>query len=171
MNNELTLLDMMVDGPEKESYRSQIKTKKKEETEEELDDRVYGHEYSKWILRYRVEIDRRRDIIIFCWRKLEEYKKALDNALKINDSELCESELDCIDQMYKTRIEEVIHDSVFDCETRIFDGFSRLSILSKMRDFSQALWQQDEILRELNMIYFDLKIKHDARYNYCMKYV
>lgn len=171
MNNELTLLDMMVGGPQKESYRSQMTTKKKEETEEEFEDRVYGKEYAKWTRRYLVEIDRRRDIIIFCSRKLEEYKKALDNALKIKDLELRASELDCIDQMYKARIEEVIHDSVFDCETRIFDGFSRLSILSKMRDFSRALWQQDEILRELVMIFFDLKIKHDAKYNYCMKYV
>lgn len=171
MNNELTLMDMIVDGPEKESYRSQMKTNKKEETDEEFEDRVYGKEYAKWTQRYRVEIDRRCDIIIFCSRKLEEYKKALDNTLKIKDMESRASELDCIDQIYKMRIEAVIYDSVFDCETRIFDGFSRLSILLKMRDFSRALWQQDKKLRELDMIFFDLKIKHDAKYNYCMKYV
>lgn len=171
MNDELTLVDMMVDGPQKESYLSQMKTKKKEETEEESEDRVYGSEYSKWTRRYRAEIDRRNDIIIFCNRKLEEYKKALDNALKINDSELCVSELDCIDQIYQTRIEEVIHDSVVDCENRIFDGISRFSYLLQMRDFSRDLWRQDEKLRELNMIFFKLKMKHAAKYEDCKEYV
>lgn len=170
MNDEEIFLDMMVDGLEKESYRSQMKTKKKEETEEEFEDRVYGNEYSKWILRYRVEIDRRCDFIIYCRRKLEEYKTALDNTVIIRNLEL-RYELDCIDQMYKSRIEEVIHDSALDCENRIFEGFSRLSQLSRMRDLSCDLWRQDEKLRELNMIFFKLKMKHAAKYEDCKEYV
>lgn len=170
MNNELTIMDMMVDGPEKEAYRSQMKTKKRGETEEEFEDRVYGKEYSKWILRYRVEIDRRCDFIIYCRRKLEEYKTALDNTVIIRNLEL-RYELDCIDQMYKSRIEEVIHDSAVDCENRIFAGFSRLSQLSRMRDLSCDLWHQDKILLSLDMIFIDLKRRHTAKYEDCKECV
>lgn len=165
MNDEEIFLDMMVDSPEKEAYISKMKAKK-EETQEEFEDRVYGNEYSKWILRYRVEIDRRCDFIIYCRRKLEEYKTALDNTLIIRNLEL-RYELDCIDQMYKSRIEEVIHDSALDCENRIFDGFSRLSQLSRMRDLACDLWHQDKILLSLDMIFIDLKIRHTAKLEYC----
>lgn len=36
MNDELTLVDMMVDGPQKESYLSQMKTKKRKKPRKSL---------------------------------------------------------------------------------------------------------------------------------------
>jgi len=46
-----------------------------------------------------------------------------------------------------------------------------LSQLSRMRDLSCDLWRQDEKLRDLNMIFFKLKMKHAAKYEDCKEYV